>query len=391
MPIEASSPQPNRRLRLGMVGGGPGAFIGAVHRLAARMDDRYELVAAALSSNAERSLSAAKPLHIRRPYRSFEEMAAEERKRDDGIEVVAIVTPNHLHYAPAKAFLEAGIHVICDKPLTTTLEDAFDLSKLVKRSGLVFGLTHNYTGYPMVRQAREMIEAGEVGSIRLVQVEYVQEWLTAPLEKTGQKQAEWRTDPARSGPAGSLGDIGTHAYNLVGFVTGLSVERVAADVSTFVPGRRLDDNVHVLLRFSKGAKGGLWATQVAPGNENNLRLRVYGEKAGLEWRQEDPNALIFTPFGQTRRIMTRGGPGTGPAAAHATRIPSGHPEGYLEAFAQLYTDLAEQISAKIEKRAPNPDSLLVPGVEDGVDEMRFIHAVLESSRNGSVWTSFPAG
>lgn len=370
-----------------MVGGGPGAFIGAVHRLAARMDDHYELVAAALSSDGERSLSAAKELNIPRGYRSFEEMAKAESKRPDGIEVVAIVTPNNLHHAPAKAFLETGIHVICDKPLTTTLEDALDLAKIVKRTGLVFGLTHNYTGTPMVRQAREMVLAGELGPLRLIQVEYVQDWLSTPLERTGHKQADWRTDPARSGPGGSLGDIGTHAYNLACFVTGLTGEQVAADVSTFVPGRRLDDNAHVLLRFSKGAKGGLWATQVAVGNENNLHLRVYGDKAGLEWRQEDPNVLIFTPLGQQRRVMTRGGPGTGRAAAHAIRIPSGHPEGYLEAFAQLYTDLAEQITAKIEKRAPNPDSLLVPGVEDGVEGVRFINAVLASSRNGSAWTA----
>jgi predicted dehydrogenase len=387
MPIKSSNQHQNRRLRLGMVGGGPGGFIGAVHRIAARLDDRYELVAAALSSDAERSLSGAKELHIPRAYRSFQEMAATESKRADGIEVVSIVTPNHLHHAPAKAFLESGVHVICDKPLTTTLGDGLDLAHEVKRTGLVFGLTHNYTGYPMVRQAREMALGGELGPIRLVQVEYVQDWLTTPLEKTGQKQAVWRTDPARSGPAGSLGDIGTHAYNLACFVTGLSCEQVAADVTTFVPGRRLDDNVHVMLRFSKGAKGGLWASQVAPGNENNLSLRVYGEKAGLEWRQEDPNQLGFTPLGETRRTIRRGSAGAGRAAAHATRIPSGHPEGYLEAFAQLYTDLAEQISAKIEKRPPNPESLLVPGVADGVEGVKFINAVLESSRNSSAWTA----
>jgi predicted dehydrogenase len=390
MPIEGTAEKQNRRLRLGMVGGGPGAFIGGVHRIAARLDDRYELVAAALSSDAVRSLAGARELHIPRAYRSFEEMASSESKRADGIEVVSIVTPNNLHHAPAKAFLEAGIHVICDKPLTTTLGDALDLAETVKRTGLVFGLTHNYTGHPMVRQAREMISAGELGTIRLVQAEYVQDWLTTPLEKTGQKQAEWRTDPARSGPAGSLGDIGTHAYNLACFVTGLSCQQVAADVTTFVSGRRLDDNIHVMLRFSKGAKGGLWATQVAPGNENNLSLRVYGEKAGLEWRQEDPNQLGFTPLGETRRTIRRGSAGTGPAAAHATRVPSGHPEGYLEAFAQLYTDLAEQITAKIEKRSPNPESLLVPGVVDGVEGVKFINAVLESSRNRSAWTAIPA-
>jgi predicted dehydrogenase len=387
MPIEASDQPRNRRLRLGMVGGGPGAFIGAVHRIAARMDDRYEVVAAALTSDPKRSLAAAADMHIARAYCSFQEMASSESQRAYGIEAVSIVTPNHLHYAPAKAFLEAGIHVICDKPLTTTLNDALDLASTVKRTGMVFGLTHNYTGYPMVRQAREMLLAGELGPLRVIQVEYVQDWLSTPLEKTGQKQAQWRTDPARSGPAGSLGDIGTHAYQLACFVTGSTCQQVAADVTTFVPGRRLDDNVHVLLRFSNGAKGGLWATQVAPGNENNLRLRVYGEKGGIEWRQEDPNELLFTPLGQSRRIIRRGSAGTGPAAVHATRIPAGHPEGYLEAFAQLYTDLAEQITAKIEKRSPAPESLLVPGVADGVEGVRFINSVLESSRNGSAWTA----
>jgi predicted dehydrogenase len=387
MPIEGTSEGPRRRLRLGMVGGGPGAFIGAVHRIAARLDDRYELVAAALSSDRERSLAGAKELNIPRAYGSFQEMAARESTLPDGIEVVSIVTPNHMHHAPAKAFLETGIDVICDKPLTTSLEDALDLANTVKRTGLVFGLTHNYTGHPLVRQAREMVAAGELGPIRLVQVEYVQDWLSTPLEKTGQKQAEWRTDPARSGPGGSLGDIGTHAYNLACFVTGLTCEKVAADVSTFVPGRRLDDNVHMMLRFSDGPKGSLWATQVAPGNENNLALRVYGEKAGLEWRQEDPNQLSFTPLGQPKQTIRRGSAGTGGAAAHATRIPSGHPEGYLEAFAQLYNDLAEQIVSRREKRAPNPLSLLVPGVEDGVEGVRFIKTALESSRNGSAWTA----
>jgi predicted dehydrogenase len=387
MAVDPSKLTHNRRLRLGMVGGGPGAFIGAVHRIAARLDDRYELVAAALSSDAQRSLAAAEELRIPRAYPGFNEMASAESLRPDGIDVVSIVTPNHLHHAPAKAFLEAGIHVICDKPLTTTLEDALDLAEIVKRTGLVFGLTHNYTGHPMVRQAREMVAAGELGAIRVVQVEYAQDWLATPLEKTGQKQAEWRTDPTRSGPGGSLGDIGTHAYNLACFVTGLACEQVAADVTTFVPGRRVDDNIQVMLRFSKGVKGGLWASQVAPGNENNLRLRVYGEKAGLEWHQEDPNELSFTPLGQPRRAIRRGGAGTGRAAAHATRIPSGHPEGYLEAFAQLYRDLAEQITARQENRPADTDSLLVPSVSDGVEGVRFIKAVLESSRRGSAWTA----
>jgi predicted dehydrogenase len=370
-----------------MVGGGPGAFIGAVHRIAARMDDHYELVAAALSSDATRSRSAAQDLHIAsdRAYDSYTEMAAVEAKRPDRIEAVSIVTPNNMHYPMAKAFLEAGFHVICDKPLTTTVEEALDLAAIVRRSGLIFGFTHNYTGYPMVRQARQIIAEGQLGKIRVVQVEYAQDWLATPLEQTGQKQAAWRTDPARSGPGGSLGDIGTHAYNIACFVTGLHCREVAADVSIFVPGRRLDDNVQLLLRFAEGAKGALWVSQVATGNANNLRLRVYGEKAGLEWHQEEPNTLQFAKLGEPPEIVRRPGPGGNSPAAHASRIPAGHPEGYLEAFAQLYTDLAEQIYARREGRSPSLASLLVPNVEDGVEGMRFIAATLESGRRNAAW------
>jgi len=383
--------KPRRRLRLGMVGGGPGGFIGAVHRIAARLDDRFELVAAALSSDPERARAAALDLHIapERAYGSFAEMAAAEAARKDRIDAVSVVTPNHLHYPVAKAFLEAGIHVICDKPLTTTLEDALDLAQIVHRTGLLFAVTHNYTGHPMVRQAREMVVNGELGAIRVVQVEYAQDWLSTPLEKTGQKQAVWRTDPAQSGPGGSLGDIGTHAYNLACFVTGLTCRELAAELSTFVPGRRVDDNVQIMLRFAEGARGLLWASQVAPGNQNNLRLRVFGEKAGVEWRQEEPNCLWFAPLGKAPSLIYRAGPAASPVAAHASRVPSGHPEGYLEAFAQLYADMAEQISARIEARSPDPLSLLVPTVEDGVAGMRFISAVIESSRRNSAWSGIP--
>ena len=269
------------------------------------------------------------------------------------------------------------------------MEDALALAEIVRKSGLIFGLTHNYTGYPVVRQAREMIATGELGRIRVVQVEYAQDWLTTAVEATGQKQAVWRTDPARSGPAGSLGDIGTHAYNIVCFVTGLRCEQVAADVSIFVPGRRLDDNVQVLLRFEGGARGMLWASQVATGNENNLRLRVYGEKAGLEWGQENPNYLRFMPYGKPPVTISRAGAGATASAKHASRIPSGHPEGYLEAFAQLYTDLAEQIRARLAGREAAAASLLVPGVEDGVAGVRFIGGVLESSRGNSAWVKIP--
>ena len=379
----------SRQIRLGMVGGGPGAFIGAVHRTATRLDDRFELVAAALSSDPEKSLAAAHELHIPRAYGSFAEMAREEAKRSDRIDAVAIVTPNNTHHAIARAFLEVGIHVICDKPLTTTLVDAVDLAEMVRRTGLVFGLTHTYVGYPLVRHAREMVLAGDLGAIRMIQVEYAQDWLSTPLETTGSKQADWRTDPERSGPAGCLGDIGTHAFHLAGFTTGLRCTEVAADLSTFVPGRRLDDNVQIMLRFAGGAKGSLWASQIAVGNENHLRLRIYGERAGLEWEQEKPNYLRFTPLGEQPRIITRGGPGVGTAAIYATRIPAGHPEGYFEAFAQLYTDLAEQITARIEVRAPDSRAMLVPGVDDGVYGMQFIRAVLDSAQNGSAWTGMP--
>ncbi len=379
-----------RRLRLGMVGGGRDAFIGAVHRIAARLDDRYELVAGALSADPEKARASAADLGLpaERAYRSFAEMAAAEAERADGIDVVAIVTPNHLHYVPARAFLEAGIHVICDKPLTSTLEDAEALQALVESSGLVFGLTHNYTGYPLVRQAREMVAEGALGPIRLVQAEYVQDWLSTPLEETGQKQAEWRTDPARSGPAGCVGDIGTHAFNLARFITGLQLEELAADLQTFVPGRRLDDNAHILLRFAGGARGMLWSSQVAPGHENGLRIRIYGETGGLAWSQEDPNQLVHTPLGEAPRLLTRGGPGLGGAAARATRIPPGHPEGYLEGFAQLYLDLAEQIEARLSGRSPDPAAMLVPTVADGVEGVRFIARSVRSSEEGGTWLAF---
>lgn len=379
----------SRRIRLGMVGGGPGAFIGAVHRAAARLDDRFELVAAALSSDPEKSLAAAEELRIPRAYASFAEMAQEEARRSDCIDVVAIVTPNHIHHSAAKAFLEAGIHVICDKPLTTTLQNALDLSETVKRTGLIFGLTHTYVGYPLVRQAREMVLAGALGAVRMVQVEYAQDWLSTPLEATDSKQADWRTDPARSGPAGCLGDIGTHAFHLAGFTTGLRCSELAADLTTFVPGRRLDDNVQLMLRFEGGAKGSLWASQIAVGNENRLQLRIYGEKGGLAWDQEHPNYLRFSPLGEQPRLITRSGPGVGAAAKWGTRLPAGHPEGYFEAFAQLYTDLAEQITARMEGREPDTRAMLVPGVEDGVHGVQFIQAVLDSALNGSAWTEMP--
>ncbi len=382
----------NRRLRLGMVGGGQGAFIGAVHRIAARLDDQYELVAGAFSSDPARAQASAEALRVppARAYDSFAAMAEAEAGRDDGIEVVSVTTPNHVHHAACRAFLDRGIPVVCDKPMTASLGDALDLREAVRASGTPFVLTHNYTGYPMVRQAREMIGAGELGAIRTIQVEYAQEWLTSDLESTGQKQAEWRTDPARSGPGGAVGDIGTHAHNLAEFVSSLQVEALAADLTAFVPGRRLDDNAQMLLRFKGGARGGLWCSQVAPGQENGLRLRVFGERAGLEWRQEHPNQLRMAGPGQPPRILSRGMPGLGPAAARATRLPPGHPEGYLEAFAQLYADAAELIRAWKDGRAPDPAATLVPGVDEGVRGVAFVHAAVESSRRDAAWIRLEA-
>ncbi|MBD2748498.1 Gfo/Idh/MocA family oxidoreductase [Microvirga sp. BT688] len=377
----------NRRLRLGMVGGGRGAFIGAVHRIAARIDDRWELVAGALSSDPDRAKASGEDLLLKpdRIYGDFNEMARRERRLKDGIDAVAIVTPNHAHAAAARAFLKAGIHVICDKPLTTTRREADQLAKLARESGLIFAVTHNYTGYPLVRQARAMIQAGELGAIRVVQVEYAQDWLATRMEETGSKQAEWRTDPARSGPAGAVGDIGTHAFNLAEFIVGDEVASLSAELHTFVEGRRLDDNAHMMLRFASGAKGMLWCSQVAAGLENGLKIRVYGEKAGLEWHQENPNYLTFSPLGEPPRTIRRNGYGADEASRAASRIPGGHPEGYLEGFAQLYTDVAEQITARIEKREPNPFALQVPTVDHGVRGVRFIEAAVRSSQRKAAW------
>jgi predicted dehydrogenase len=376
-----------RRLRLGMVGGGRGAFIGAVHRIAARLDDRWELVAGALSSDPERARLSGEDLLLPpdRIYAGFQEMAQREAEREDGIDAVAIVTPNHAHAPAAEAFLKAGIHVICDKPLTTTRQEADRLAELARESGLIFAVTHNYTGYPLVRQARSMVAEGQLGAIRVVQVEYAQDWLATRLEETGSKQAEWRTDPTRSGPAGSVGDIGTHAFNLAEFITGDEVASLSAELHTFVAGRKLDDNAHMMLRFASGAKGMLWCSQVAAGQENGLRIRVYGEKAGLEWQQENPNLLLFSPLGEPPRIIRRNGYGANEVSQAASRIPGGHPEGYLEGFAQLYTDVAEQIAARIEEREPHPFSLQVPTVEHGVRGVRFIEAAVRSSQGKAAW------
>ena len=377
----------SRRLRLGMIGGGRGAFIGAVHRMAARLDDRYELVAGVFSSDPQRSRESGAELLLdpQRCYGSVDEMLRAEGARADRIDVAAIVTPNHLHHVAAKKFLEAGCHVICDKPMTTTVDDAADLVSTAERTRRVLAVTYNYSGYPLIRQAKEMIAAGELGELRVVQAEYAQDWLTTALEAEGQKQAAWRTDPQRSGVAGSVGDIGTHAFHLAEFVSGVRVSQLAAQLSTHVKGRKLDDDAQMLLRFTNGARGALWATQVAPGNENGLRLRIYGAKGGLEWSQEEPNHLRYAPYGQQPRVIARGGPGATPLAASAARIPSGHPEGYLEAFAQVYRDIADLIAAYDAKTQPPAGALLVPTARDGLRGVQFVHAAVESSRKNAAW------
>lgn len=373
------------QIRLGMVGGGNDAFIGGVHRIAARLDDRYKLVAGALSSTPEKSQASGLALGLPsdRIYDDFKQMAIREARLKDGIEAVSIVTPNHVHYVAAREFLKRGIHVICDKPLTSNLADARKLVKSAESSDALFVLTHNYTGYPMVRQARQMVANGDLGKIRVVQVEYPQDWLTVQQDF---KQAEWRTDPARSGAGGSTGDIGTHAFNLAGFVTGLEVESLAADIQAFVEGRQVDDNAHVMLRFKGGARGMLWSSQVAPGNENALRLRVYGEKGGLEWAQEDPNYLWYSPFGEPRQLITRNGAGAGDMAARMSRIPPGHPEGYLEGFANIYSEAAEAILAHRQGNQPSPD-VMFPTVQDGLKGVQFVNACVRSSARNSAWVA----
>ena len=375
------------KIKLGMVGGGQGAFIGGVHRIASRIDNHYDLVAGSLASNADIAHVSAKELGINddRSYATFQDMAEKESLREDGIDVVAIVTPNYLHYPIAEAFLSKNIHVICDKPLTHNLEDAEKFLESVKKSKALFALTHNYTGYPMVRQAREMFRNGEIGNLRVIQVEYAQDWLTLPIENEGQKQASWRTDPSKAGMGGSIGDIGSHAFNLVDFITGAKLNELCADISSFVPGRKNDDNAHVLLRYENNVKGMLWSSQVAPGNENALRIRVYGDKGGMEWEQENPNYLTVDIFGKAKKIIRRAGNETIDIGNRITRIPPGHPEGYLEGFANIYSDFAKQILAFKDNQKPEKDILLVPSIEDGVKGVKFITTVVESGSNGGKW------
>ena len=385
----------NRKLKMGMVGGGPGAFIGEVHRKASRMDGGIELVAGAFDINPRKSKQMGRELllHSGRTYRNYQEMIARELKLPEGerIDFVSITTPNNWHYPIAKDFLEAGFHVMCEKPMTFNVAEAKDLQKLVKKSRKVFGLMHNYTGYPMVKLARDLVRGGEIGKIRKIVVQYPQGWLSTPIEKTGQMQAAWRTDPKQSGGAGCMGDIGTHAENLSEYITGLKITHMCADLTTFVKGRRLDDDGSCLLRFNNGARGVLHASQVSIGEENNLAIWIYGEEKALEWHQEHPNYLyVRVPDGPVQ-VWRRGNNYVGarsPAAGRATRLPSGHPEAFFEAFANVYCNFADTIRAKLTRTKPDPLVLDFPDVKDGLRGMLFIETVLASTASKQKWTAF---
>ena len=377
----------SRRLRLGMIGGGQGAFIGAVHRIASRIDDRYDLLAGCLSSTADRALASAKEIGIdpSRSYPDFKTMAKEEAQREDGVEVVSIVTPNHMHAGPSIEFLKQDINVICDKPLTATMEDAHSLYKAVKESKAHFFLSHNYTGYPVVREMRRIVQEGTLGKIRVLKGSYLQGWLGKKEEDTGEnKQAEWRTDPKRSGAAGAVGDIGSHTMHLLEFVTGLKVQEVAADLTTFVEGRKLDDDASILIRLNNKAKGSLSISQVAIGEENNLKISIYGERGAIHWEQENPNFARMSIDGKLDQIITRGGPIHQESSMANIRIPPGHPEGYLEGFAQIYSDAADII-----QNIGNAKELIkiLPNIEEGLHIMKFINATVQSSNSNSQWIS----
>ncbi|HSW08799.1 Gfo/Idh/MocA family protein [Aquabacterium sp.] len=381
---------PGRKLRCAMVGGGRDAFIGRVHRHAMALDGRIELVAGALSSQPDKAIASGRDLGLRdeRNHGSWQALLAHELSlpEHERIDFVSIVTPNHVHYDVAKAFVEAGIHVVCDKPLVHTAEQADALVRAVARRGTVFGVTYNYSGYPMVRQAREMVKAGAIGSIRKVVVEYHQGWLATQVEGGGNKQAEWRTDPARSGVAGAIGDIGSHAENLVSTVTGLEIESLCADLHTFIPGRRLDDDASLLLRFRGGARGALIASQIAAGCENDIRLRVFGSSGLLDWRQEDPNRLVHAPTDAPQQILTRNSPWLSEAARRACRLPAGHPEAFLEAFANIYLGVAADIDARLAGTVADPLAADYPRVEDGARGVRFIETTVRSAASDRKWT-----
>jgi len=368
--------------RAGIVGGGQGAFIGAVHRIAAELDNAARVVAGAMSSDPQRAKASAEAWHLERYYDSFEAMAAEEAKREDGIDFVIVATPNHLHLPVARAFLDAGIHVVCDKPLAASLDEARELADIVARSGKLFALTHTYSGYPLVREARDFVAGGRLGELRKVQVEYNQDWLMEPLEHRGNKQAQWRLDPARSGISCCVGDIGTPAKHLVEFISGRKVRSVVTELTSFVAGRRLDDDASMLLRLEGGARGTLVCSQIACGEENGLNIRLYGSKAGLEWHQMEPNTLLVKPAGKGWERFRTGGGYLGDAAARATRVPAGHPEGYLEAFTNLYRDFIADLRRVDAGEPPLRD---YPGISDGIRGMRFVEAAVESSARGAVW------
>jgi predicted dehydrogenase len=386
--MSGSAATEQRPLRAGIVGGGRGAFIGAVHRIAAQLDSEAHVVAGAMSADPATARESAVEWNLERSYDSFATMATEEAQADDGIDFVIVATPNHLHLPVAAAFLQAGIHVICDKPLTATLEEAETLAGIAADSDCLFALTHTYTGYPMVRQAREMVLAGEIGELRKVQVEYNQDWLREPLEQQGHKQAEWRTDPQRAGIGGCIGDIGTHAENLLEFVSGQEISAVCAELTSFVDGRVLDDDASMLLRLSGGARGTLVCSQVACGEENALNIRLYGTKAGLEWHQQEPNTLIVKPAGGPWERYRTGAGYMGSAATAATRTPPGHPEGYLEAFANIYRDFMADVRWLAQGEAPRRD---YPGIREGLRGLRFVSAAVESSRRGAAWVDIDAG
>ena len=375
-----------KKLRLGMVGGGQGAFIGAVHRLSARMDDKYEFLAGCLSSTPEKAELSAKELglDLTRSYPDYKTMAEQESQRDDGVEVVSIVTPNHMHAGPAIEFLSKNIHVICDKPMTATMDEAHELMRAIKSSKAHFFLTHNYSGYPVIREMRSLVKNGELGNLRIVKGAYLQGWLGSKEEDSGSnKQAEWRTDPKRSGAAGAVGDIGSHTMHLLEFVTGLKCESVAADLTTFVEGRQLDDDASIMIRMSENVKGNLSISQIATGQENNFTISIYGEKGALHWAQENPNYARFSRVGKADQIITRGGAIQNENSYAPIRIPPGHPEGYLEGFAQIYSDAADII---LNHKNKNELLELLPGGDSGLQIMKFINASVNSSNNNSIWT-----
>jgi predicted dehydrogenase len=388
--IESSSSSRSTVLQYGMVGGGEGAFIGDVHRKAIALDGSGRLAAGCFSRSHDNTLATGRPLGVpdERLYRSFEEMAEAEARRDDGIDYVVIVTPNAAHHPIAKAFLGRGIHVVCDKPLTLEIAEAEELAALARKNDLLFGVTYTYTGYPAVKQAREMIARGDIGEVRFVNAEYAQEWLATPLEREGQKQAAWRADPAQTGKSNCVGDIGSHVENMVRTVTGLDIARLAARLDTFVPGRTLDDNASIMVEYRGGAKGLYWSSQIAVGHDNALRVRVFGDKGAIEWSQEDPNYLTVSRLGAPKQRLSRGRDPFYPGAQRHSRIPSGHPEGYFEAFANIYKTFAAALARRKAGATLGEADLDFPGVADGISGVRFITRCVESSKGGAAWVDF---